>query len=476
MKSKLAIFVAFFGWLIFIAYLFYDYQAHGGKIFDHLFTHQPLELVFHLFIITAPVGSTITAYLINERKNFLTKTQLSETKFRRLSDASLEGIAITEKGKFLDVNNTFAKMFGYMPSEMVGMDVLKVVAPDFHVDVKQKILSGYEKPYEATCLKRDGKQFPVEVCGKTILHKEGPARVTAIRDITERKIIEEKLVRANSEWKQTFNTVPDFITVIDNQYRIIKANRAVCEKFGLKEQEIVGKLCHKVIHGTDEPPVYCPHREAISDGRQHIAEIYIDNLQGHYLVSSSPILDEEGQFQGVVEVAHEITEQKKLEEELRKSSITDELTGLLNRRGFFTIAQKQCEIAGRNNLNLSFLFLDLDGMKTINDEHGHKVGDQALVETADILRNSFRSSDIIARIGGDEFVVMVTETPETSIDKLTTRLRRNLTDNNNRESKSYSISLSQGLTRYSPEKPCSIDELISQADKLMYEQKRKKKS
>lgn len=172
----------------------------------------------------------------------------------------------------------------------------------------------------------------------------------------------------------------------------------------------------------------------------------------------------------------EITERKKLEEQHRIASITDELTGLMNRRGFFTIAKNQCEIASRNNLNLSFLFLDLDRLKQINDEFGHKIGDLALMDTAIILKKSFRLSDTVARIGGDEFVVMAMETPETSIETITKRLKENLDVFNKETSKPYRLSFSYGLTRYKPENPCSIDNLISEADKLMYEQKKNKKS
>jgi diguanylate cyclase (GGDEF)-like protein len=172
----------------------------------------------------------------------------------------------------------------------------------------------------------------------------------------------------------------------------------------------------------------------------------------------------------------EIMERKKLEEKHRVASITDELTGLMNRRGFFSIAKNQCEIASRNNLNLSFLFLDLDKLKEINDEFGHKIGDLALMDTAIILKKSFRLSDIIARIGGDEFVVMAMETPETNIEILTKRLKTNLDVFNKETSKPYQLSLSFGLTRYKPENPCSIDKLISEADNLMYEQKKNKKS
>jgi diguanylate cyclase (GGDEF)-like protein len=165
---------------------------------------------------------------------------------------------------------------------------------------------------------------------------------------------------------------------------------------------------------------------------------------------------------------------KKLEEKLREASIRDDLTGLLNRRGFFTIAEKQCEIANRNDLNLSFLFIDLDKMKAINDRFGHKAGDEALIDSANILKNSFRSSDIITRIGGDEFVIIVMETPETKVGTLTTRLKANLRSHNLKAKRPYKLSLSMGLTRYTHENPCSVDELLVLADKLMYEQKKKR--
>ena len=169
-----------------------------------------------------------------------------------------------------------------------------------------------------------------------------------------------------------------------------------------------------------------------------------------------------------------INELRTMERKLNESVITDDLTGLLNRRGFFTISQKQCEIARRNNLNLSFLYIDLDGMKAINDEHGHKAGDEALVDVANILKDSFRSSDIISRIGGDEFTVAVIETPETNFEALTKRLNENLNNHNARSEASYKLSLSQGLAQYNHENPCSVDELISIADRVMYEKKREK--
>ncbi len=169
-----------------------------------------------------------------------------------------------------------------------------------------------------------------------------------------------------------------------------------------------------------------------------------------------------------------IAELRVMEKTLNKEVITDDLTGLLNRRGLFTIAEKECYLANRNDFDLSFIFMDVDGLKTINDKFGHKAGDEALMDIAGILCNSFRSSDVIGRIGGDEFTVIVTGVPEANYEAVTKRLQKNIDIHNEKSDRPYKLSVSMGITQYSHEHPCSIEELYTIADKMMYEQKRKK--
>jgi len=118
------------------------------------------------------------------------------------------------------------------------------------------------------------------------------------------------------------------------------------------------------------------------------------------------------------------------------------------------------------------LFSDFNGLKRINDILGHPEGDRALIETADVLRETFRESDIIARIDGDEFVVLAIETDGAPAEVLTGRLQENLEARNAEGDLRYKLSLSMGLARYDPERGCSIDELVAQADRAMYERKR----
>lgn len=164
----------------------------------------------------------------------------------------------------------------------------------------------------------------------------------------------------------------------------------------------------------------------------------------------------------------------KLQEKVRTMAVTDELTGLYNRRGFFSLVEKLLQLCKREKKGIFMLYTDLDGLKKINDTFGHKEGDIALIDIANILRNNYRESDIIARIGGDEFVVIPIGTTEDSAKIATSRLQKSIEIHNSEINRSYKLSLSFGIAYYDPENPCSIDELLVQGDKLMYEQKRHK--
>ncbi len=166
----------------------------------------------------------------------------------------------------------------------------------------------------------------------------------------------------------------------------------------------------------------------------------------------------------------------KLKERLMKMSVTDELTGLHNRRGFFTLAEQQLKLANRQHSKMYMLYADLDNLKSINDAHGHHEGDKALHETAGLLKNTFRNSDIVARIGGDEFVVIPIGTTEEGAKIATSRFYKNLETHNAEKKSDYALSISVGIACYDPENPSSVDDLLKQADKLMYEQKRQKKN
>jgi diguanylate cyclase (GGDEF)-like protein/PAS domain S-box-containing protein len=175
---------------------------------------------------------------------------------------------------------------------------------------------------------------------------------------------------------------------------------------------------------------------------------------------------------GVAITSRDISERKRHEEALRSLSLIDDLTRLYNRRGFLTLAQQQLKLARRAHRELLLLFVDMDDFKSINDTFGHQEGDEALRRTAGVLRRTFRDSDILARIGGDEFVALVADTGDNVSEIIINRLRSELRERNEQDGYLYRLSFSVGVARFDPLAPPSIEELLATADSMLYEQKK----
>ncbi|UCH80103.1 MAG: diguanylate cyclase [Nitrospiraceae bacterium] len=287
----------------------------------------------------------------------------------------------------------------------------------------------------------------------------------------DQKIKEDQVLQAKEQWETTFDTIPDIVIVIDRNHRIRRANRALADKLGIDREQIIGTSCYSVVHGTSEPPSYCPHMEVLSHKKEQVVEMYEDNLNGHFQFSATPILDSLGNVISTVHVARDITRRKRMEEKLQEAAITDILTGLLNRRGFLAMAEQQCRLSDRTKRGITLLFIDLDGMKTINDELGHSAGDQALKDISTLLKHSFRGSDIIARMGGDEFAVLLTEPSEGAEPAVISHLIRNISDHNEHAGRDYELMISIGISHYNPSAPCSIEDMLMKADSRMYQDK-----
>ena len=158
--------------------------------------------------------------------------------------------------------------------------------------------------------------------------------------------------------------------------------------------------------------------------------------------------------------------------EISELSLKDELTRLYNRRGFFTLAEQHLKLAVRARQQLALFYADLDGLKQINDRHGHGEGDRAIKDAADVLRSTFRGSDIQARIGGDEFVVLATNIDAAHAEIILRRLRDKVQLRSTVRDRPYRLSLSTGLILHEAHDGTSIDQLLSGADAAMYTRKR----
>ena len=176
----------------------------------------------------------------------------------------------------------------------------------------------------------------------------------------------------------------------------------------------------------------------------------------------------------VVRVMRYAVERFKSQETMRHLSLTDELTGLHNRRGFRALAERHFNAARHAQKGFLIAFIDLDGLKIINDSFGHKEGDRAIQAVADVLRQTFRATDVLARLGGDEFAVLAPDAPPESAEKLSSLLRKNLESHNARWKGPRPLEFSLGFAGFNGRNAESLDELMSRADAAMYTQKRSK--
>lgn len=169
-------------------------------------------------------------------------------------------------------------------------------------------------------------------------------------------------------------------------------------------------------------------------------------------------------------------ERHKLLKILREHAIYDQLTGLYNRRGFFNFLDQQVKLSNRNKNEFFLVFADLDGLKLVNDTMGHTVGDDALVCASNILKEVFRESDTIARIGGDEFAIIITGSKEIgNIKSIGNRLEDAVNNLNEEAENPFKLSISIGISKYDPIHPITEDKLIAKADKKMYYMKKQRK-
>ena len=161
-----------------------------------------------------------------------------------------------------------------------------------------------------------------------------------------------------------------------------------------------------------------------------------------------------------------------MESKLQEAANTDVLTGLYNERGFIALAEHQLRVSDREKRNLVLIYIDLNNMKIINDNFGHEEGDRALIDTANILRKSFRGSDVLGRLGGDEFAVLLTEPSEQDIEQIICEhIQQNFNSHNEQGGRPYMLSTSVGIAHYNPSDHCTLSDLLTAADKLMYMKK-----
>jgi diguanylate cyclase (GGDEF)-like protein/PAS domain S-box-containing protein len=255
---------------------------------------------------------------------------------------------------------------------------------------------------------------------------------------------------------------------------ILRANLTAATMLGVERGRLIKQPLSRFILSEDQDVYYLHRKQLFETQEPQVCELRMLRKNGSQFwarLDAALALDREGQAVCRATMS-DITERVRAEEALHALLLVDELTGLYNRRGFLVLSQQQLKMADRAKARMLLLFADFDHLKQINDTLGHPEGDRALIEVANVLKETFRTSDIMARIGGDEFVVLAIEAGSLSPEVLVARLQENLEAHNAKGDHHFRLSLSAGVARYDPEYPCSIDELLARADRAMYEQRR----
>jgi len=270
---------------------------------------------------------------------------------------------------------------------------------------------------------------------------------------------------------------PVSVVIMDTDGLIVYVNPMFCEMTGYAAETLINQNSRFLQSPLTPPSIYAEVWQNLTAGQTWRGEFCNKKKNGElYWESASikPLLDNAGQITHYVGVITDITLRKQTEVKLRELSLTDELTGLSNRRGFTILAEQQIKLSQRLQQGFSLFFADMDGMKWINDSLGHALGDQALQELAKLLKESFRASDIVARLGGDEFVCLSVETGPAEIAATLSRLQHTIAETNRTLSRPYTLSLSIGTAQFDPAKPNDLDTLLAEADRQMYTAKKAK--
>jgi len=255
---------------------------------------------------------------------------------------------------------------------------------------------------------------------------------------------------------------------------IFEANEAFCELTGYSRDEVIGRSSRELgiwrrWEDRDALTVDLRAKEGV-DRR----EMELRSRTGEQVIGmiSAEALCSDGEEYMVTSIV-DISERKRMEDEVRELAIRDQLTGLYNRRGFFTVVGHMAREAERFGVRLRVVFLDCDRLKVLNDTRGHDEGDRALVNAAVLLRETFRGSDVIARMGGDEFAVCFSEQDDAMADAVLARLGAAVRAGRDAAGDEPWVDLSWGWAVYDPTADDTIDDALARADVRMYEHKRR---
>lgn len=431
-------------------------------------------------------GLTVFVIDITPRKEIERALQISEINYRSIMDQAADGIFISDQqGRYLDVNRAGCALVGYTREEVLALSIRDLLPANAAPVKFSELKAGKTIINERELKARNGRLIPVEINAKMM---EDGRLIGVVRDISERRL-EETRIRYLAF---VMNRISSAVISTDNNMRITQWNRGAEHLYGWQETEVLGREIDEVcvtefVTGQQEIA-----RQTLLVEKNWRGELKQRHRSGRELwVDASVTLleNDNGQVIGGVTINHDVTERKLAEDELRRTkesieqinltlrrafereqvaSRTDSLTGAFNRRYFFELLDYEFAASRRYEHPLSLVLFDVDFLKKVNDTYGHLAGDEMLKKAAQVVHGQLRETDILARYGGDEFVILLTNTGEREASRMLDRIQREVQSAYIvYEGEKLGITISAGVASLQPGMD-KTDQIVSQADQAMY--------
>ncbi len=410
----------------------------------------------------------ISAEQMDELVHTLASTMLERDGLRNILDTMLNSVFIlSPDGVVIHLNRAASQLADAHPSELVGEPIHHVLRAEscwWELSLTEILHQGAIRNREVYFKSRMNRHIPTlfSASVQRIRDDHIAGIICCVQDVSEHIRLREALKNSHDSFQAIVHKSVDGIIIVDQDGMVCFANPAAVFLLGRNSQEMIGMhFGHPLI--VDES-----------------TEVDIIRKNGDVGVAEMRAVASNWHGQNALLVSlRDVTENVRLREQLQQLSMEDPLTGLHNRRSFMLLAEQEVKASTRTGNHVAMIFIDLDGMKAINDTLGHKVGDHALLETASILRKVFRKSDLLSRQGGDEFLALVTnkETDDAELHntQVLHRLEHEVFYRNSQSGRLYTLSLSIGVVLIDPSLHTDIEYYIQQADIAMYQAKKNKR-
>ncbi len=413
----------------------------------------------------------------------------SEDKFRNFVEQTTDAVMILDyDGNVIEINQSLENLTGYSRGEIFsysGWEFVLLMMPDYYgqVEIREKIQKQFtnisqkgksgrlDLKFEISLKQKNGNIRQIQQTLFSVKTGKGYHIGVISRDVTEQKQIQEELRKSEERYRSYVEKQGEGIAFVNQNEIFLYANPAAEILFGVNQGKLSGRSLREFI-SDEEFNKISEQTHIRQTGKQTTYEIKItrpDNEVRTLLITATPQNDESGKYLGSFGVFRDISERKLEEDELRYASTHDSLTGLYNRTYF---DEQKNKIEKENIHPVSVIIIDVDDLKSVNDRMGHPVGDELLRQAGNVIKSAFRGMDIVARIGGDEFAILLPDADSVAANKAMERIQMQL-DAYHEGEPPIPISLSYGGA--TSQSGGSLDQVIQVADTNMFMQKADKK-